>query len=69
MTKTLIMTRCQYLRAGDLLTATSRRVTGVSRGARTPRGKVEVTLDDGLTRTWGSNTLVRVEREGDRSTG
>lgn len=57
----------RYLLAGDQL-CTGETVVAVSRGARTPSGKVEVTLEkDGRRRTplWGASTTINVLRSPD----
>lgn len=57
----------RHLLAGDLL-CTGETVAGVSRGARTPAGKVEVTLErDGQRRAalWGASTTISVVRPAD----
>jgi hypothetical protein len=57
----------RYLLSGDRL-STGETVTAVSRGARTPSGKVEVTLEkDGRRRTtlWGASTTINVARSPD----
>jgi hypothetical protein len=54
----------RYLMAGDRL-CTGETIVGVSRGALTPSGKVEVTLEkDGQRRTplWGASTTINVSR-------
>jgi hypothetical protein len=62
MIKTKVPAR--YLMPGDRL-CTGETVVAVTRGARTPSGKVEVTLDkDGNRRTpvWNSSTTINVVR-------
>jgi len=54
----------RYLLAGDQL-CTGETVVAVSRGARTPAGKVEITLEkDGRHRTplWGASTIINIAR-------
>jgi hypothetical protein len=54
----------RYLLAGDQL-CTGETVVAVSRGARTPAGKVEITLEkDGRRRTplWGASTTINIAR-------
>lgn len=54
----------RYLMVGDQ-TGSGETVVAVSRGARTPSGKVEVTLEkNGQRRTslWGASTLINVLR-------
>jgi hypothetical protein len=52
------------LRAGDVLLPTNRIVThGPVVGARTPKGKCELVVNDRVV-IWGRNTLITVEREG-----
>jgi hypothetical protein len=54
--------RVWNLRVGDVLTATGKTVTRDPQvGAMTPSGKVEVGVD-GVRKTWGKWTMVRVER-------
>ena len=63
--KTIV--QAQHLKPGDFLIATKRVVYGVSIGARTPAGKVEVNIcidETGRIRTseWRKSTLLLVER-------
>lgn len=54
----------RYLLAGDRL-CTGETVVAVSRGTRTPAGKVEITLEkDGRRRTpfWGASTTINIVR-------
>jgi hypothetical protein len=54
----------RYLMAGDQ-TGSGETVVGVSRGARTPSGKMEVTLEkNGQRRTslWRASTLINISR-------
>ena len=54
----------RHLMTGDRL-CTGETVVTVSRGARTPSGKVEVTLEkDGRRRTplWGASTTINISR-------
>ena len=59
--------QAQHLRQGDFLPATRDTVVGVSRGVRTPAGKVEVTLSKpgrGMrTAVWGARTEISIIRE------
>lgn len=55
----------QHLRAGDYL-GQGKTIVNVSRGLRTPAGKVEVLYNHGgLTRkaVWGARTEIRIERK------
>jgi hypothetical protein len=57
----------RHLLAGDQL-CTGETIAAVARGARTPSGKVEVTLDrDGVRRValWGASTTISVVRSVD----
>jgi hypothetical protein len=57
----------RYLLAGDRL-CTGETVVAVSQGARTPSGKVEVTLEkDGRRRSplWGVSTTINIVRSAD----
>jgi hypothetical protein len=57
--------QARFLQPGDVV-GTGETIVSVSAGARTPRGKVEVTLDrDGSRRTtlWGAYTLIGIKRE------
>jgi hypothetical protein len=61
----------RHLMLGDRL-CTGETVVAVSRGARTPSGKVEVTLErDGNRRTplWGASTTINVQRLPNHVTG
>jgi hypothetical protein len=61
----------RYLLAGDRL-CTGETIVAVSRGARTPSGKVEVTLEkDGRRRTplWGASTTINISRAPDPVAG
>lgn len=52
------------LKAGDILSGSRETVISVQAGVRTPRGKMEVTLEkDGRRRTslWGRHTVVNIE--------
>lgn len=58
--------QARYLKDGDKV-GSGETVVRVSAGARTPSGKVEVTLErDGRRRTstWGSYTEINVTRDG-----
>jgi hypothetical protein len=61
----------RHLLADDLL-CTGETVVAVSRGARTPSGKVEVTLEKGGARRsalWGASTTISVVRPADAIAG
>jgi hypothetical protein len=61
----------RHLLAGDLL-CTGETVATVSRGAHTPSGKVEVTLEKGGARRsalWGASTTINVVRPADAIAG
>lgn len=61
----------RHLLKGDQL-CTGETIAAVARGARTPSGKVEVTLDrDGVRRValWGASTTISVVRPGDPVAG
>ncbi|WP_157083713.1 hypothetical protein [Bradyrhizobium manausense] len=61
--------QAQHLRQGDYLPATRNTVVSVSRGIRTPSGKVEVTLATSLgmrVSVWGARTEISIEREANR---
>lgn len=58
--------QARALQRGDI-TGSGETIVSVSAGARTARGKVEVTLEerDGYRRTlvWGAYTMINVRRE------
>ncbi len=54
-----------YLMVGDE-TGSGETIVSVSAGVRTPRGKVEVTLEKGEQRRcalWGAYTIINVRRD------
>jgi hypothetical protein len=60
----------RYLMSGDQV-GSGETVVAVSRGARTPAGKVEVTLEKGgrrRTTLWGADTIVNISRRGEPAT-
>lgn len=64
MTRQSLKIPARYLLPGDQV-GSGETVVSVSAGARTPGGKVEVTLAKNEQRrlsVWGASTLVRVQR-------
>lgn len=56
--------QARALQRGDI-TGSGETVVGVSAGIRTPRGRIEITLEkDGRRRTsiWGAYTMINVRR-------
>ncbi len=64
MTETLKIA-ARYLQPGDVTRGTQETIVSVSAGVRTPRGKVDVTLEkNGQRRTsqWNARTLINITR-------
>lgn len=63
----IVKVRARDAQPGDVLRGTGETVTGVGAGLRTPKGKVEVILQNaaGYRRlvVWGAATTVNVERK------
>jgi len=58
--------KVSQLKKGDILGGSGLEVISISAGAKTPSGKVEVTVKDPktgkeLTKTWGKTTIVKVK--------
>jgi hypothetical protein len=55
------------LKKGDILTATGDKIVSVSAGAKTPTGKMDVTVEDKngniKTKQWDKNTVVKVKNK------
>lgn len=60
------------LKKGDVLGTTNLEIISVSAGAKTPSGKVEVTVKDPktgkeVTKVWGKNTAVKLKSKTDEA--